>query len=1154
MKISLSGDGAELDAGFETAQTPRLPRLQGEGRPRSRGGRGPGRARPRARRARRLRRRRRERRLVARPSRSRPCRGCSESAIAFIEQPVDAADLDGMREVRALGLPVVADEAVYTTEDVRRIAAAGAADVVSVYVGKSSGLERAVESARVAAELGLEVVIGANGEMGLGAAAQLHVACACEQLGSIPCGITGQHFYEEEPTLARPLDIDGAARVLPDGPGSVSSCARRCCGASRRDPGRAGLPLPGGARRDSRPTRSPSRCSSSAATPRASRSSITAARRVLPRQARVSVLTTTTTYFEPERARYGELVPVGERAARTCASALLAFRAACERAGLGFRAWIVALHHDALATALPGAAARTLDGTPERDRPLPVGPGIGGARRRARRRCLRAARARGGRARSGSLPGLGAVVHAHARSRRRSREPARLLAPQCFCDCVPRPARRRRRRARAPCPRVGGRSRSEPGAGTRSSNRRSPQRRGARRRRIVAAAAEAAHAAGPQLRVFGSGPPQAGGAAGLLAVGGRRGRPAPPRLRRARRRRAARALPGPAGARRRATRRRRRSTGRPSGRGKHGRRRRAPRRSRRGRARALQPLARPGRGPRRLPRRPPRRSARRWPHDGGRRPRDDRRRTGTSSSPRRRCSRSMDRLGIDVALVSPPEPFLPVRNREGNELVAAAAAASAGGCCRTRSRARGSAREAVEELRRARDGRRTGAEARSGAAGLRSPRRPRRSADRVRGRPPAGRSTFARARRRTRCRSSSRGSRPASRKRGSCMGKSGATDFSADGPPALAAAPNLLADSAHVEWPTRLARLEPATRRPPRRLHHRRSFRRAGARARAGRGGRARRRRARRPCSAGRSRPCSACDRRGGPAFARPRERRPRRGPLVAACGRARRGRSGGDRRRAARRARARTASSSCRRSRTTRSASTRPSSPAGRERSPRRSGSGPARSARCIRRTRSRRSGRAPPSSCAGHELRRGDRRRLAARPARARGRPRPAARRRPRREHDRARRRVPRERAVPRHPVLPRLAVRPRDRDRRGDRSVEYDRFPGCSRAFGVVERGLRERSAIRDGLVGRAIAQLVRGRRRDRRGRRTARARPRRASLHRSRLLPLRSRARAAQRRAGRSRPRSGSGSRWMSSSIASSGTGGSAVPGDRVVHPP
>lgn len=41
-----------------------------------------------------------------------------------------------------------------------------------------------------------------------------------------------------------------------------------------------------------------------------------------------------------------------------------------------------------------------------------------------------------------------------------------------------------------------------------------------------------------------------------------------------------------------------------------------------------------------------------------------------------------------------------------------------------------------------------------------------------------------------------------------------------------------------------------------------------------------------------------------------------------------------------------------------------------------------------------------------------------------------------------------------------------------------VAYDRFAGCSRTFGVLERPLRERGAIRDGLVGRAAAQLVAG----------------------------------------------------------------------------
>jgi aminoglycoside 3-N-acetyltransferase len=43
---------------------------------------------------------------------------------------------------------------------------------------------------------------------------------------------------------------------------------------------------------------------------------------------------------------------------------------------------------------------------------------------------------------------------------------------------------------------------------------------------------------------------------------------------------------------------------------------------------------------------------------------------------------------------------------------------------------------------------------------------------------------------------------------------------------------------------------------------------------------------------------------------------------------------------------------------------------------------------------------------------------------------------------------------------------------------RRVSYDRFPGCSRVFSVIEPHLRARGAIEDGLVGRANAQLVAG----------------------------------------------------------------------------
>lgn len=137
---------------------------------------------------------------------------------AFIEQPVAPHDLDGMRAVRALGFPVVADESVYGPEDVARVSQAEAADVVSVYVGMAGGLERAVRAIATANLFGLDALIGSNGEFGIGAAAQIHVACAAERLSTFPSDIIGQHYYEED-VLESPVPIDGRVARLPDGPG-----------------------------------------------------------------------------------------------------------------------------------------------------------------------------------------------------------------------------------------------------------------------------------------------------------------------------------------------------------------------------------------------------------------------------------------------------------------------------------------------------------------------------------------------------------------------------------------------------------------------------------------------------------------------------------------------------------------------------------------------------------------------------------------------------------------------------------------------------------------------------------------------------------------------------------------------------------------------
>lgn len=139
--------------------------------------------------------------------------------IAFVEQPLAAKDLEGMASLRGRGVPIVADESVGDLWDLRSVIAGGAADVVSLYVGMSGGPARAVAMGVEAAAAGLDVVIGSNGEMGIGAAAQLQVACALPELStSIPSDIIGSHFYLEE-TLDHPLRSNGSTVVLGDGAG-----------------------------------------------------------------------------------------------------------------------------------------------------------------------------------------------------------------------------------------------------------------------------------------------------------------------------------------------------------------------------------------------------------------------------------------------------------------------------------------------------------------------------------------------------------------------------------------------------------------------------------------------------------------------------------------------------------------------------------------------------------------------------------------------------------------------------------------------------------------------------------------------------------------------------------------------------------------------
>jgi L-alanine-DL-glutamate epimerase-like enolase superfamily enzyme len=63
------------------------------------------------------------------------------------------------------------------------------------------------------------VLLGSNGEQGLGAAAQLQVACAAPGLTTaFPSDIIGANYYSED-VLVKPLPGNGQWAQLPDGAG-----------------------------------------------------------------------------------------------------------------------------------------------------------------------------------------------------------------------------------------------------------------------------------------------------------------------------------------------------------------------------------------------------------------------------------------------------------------------------------------------------------------------------------------------------------------------------------------------------------------------------------------------------------------------------------------------------------------------------------------------------------------------------------------------------------------------------------------------------------------------------------------------------------------------------------------------------------------------
>jgi muconate cycloisomerase len=141
--------------------------------------------------------------------------------VALFEQPTRRGDHAAMAEVRRRsGIPVMADESVFTPADALAVVRAEAADVLSIYPGKHGGIRPTQQIAKLAEAAGIPCTIGSNLEREVATAAMAHVTVATAniQCERFPGDLIGPLYYEQ-PLSQTPLRYQADRLWVPEAPG-----------------------------------------------------------------------------------------------------------------------------------------------------------------------------------------------------------------------------------------------------------------------------------------------------------------------------------------------------------------------------------------------------------------------------------------------------------------------------------------------------------------------------------------------------------------------------------------------------------------------------------------------------------------------------------------------------------------------------------------------------------------------------------------------------------------------------------------------------------------------------------------------------------------------------------------------------------------------
>lgn len=148
-----------------------------------------------------------------------------EYDLGYVEQPILRHDLKGLAEIRAqaAGIPIMADESLFTLQDAAELAAMRAVDVFCVKLYKVGGLTQARKIAAIADAFGIGLNSG-----GLAVASQFEAAASAHFCASIPGRRTfgaAEFAFGVGPKGPDPLVASGAMSIsdgkvtVPTGPG-----------------------------------------------------------------------------------------------------------------------------------------------------------------------------------------------------------------------------------------------------------------------------------------------------------------------------------------------------------------------------------------------------------------------------------------------------------------------------------------------------------------------------------------------------------------------------------------------------------------------------------------------------------------------------------------------------------------------------------------------------------------------------------------------------------------------------------------------------------------------------------------------------------------------------------------------------------------------